>query len=78
MSDSQQIIYSEPSNDGMSATDVSMVVAGVAAALASIIYSLKHVKKSRCCGASCEQEVVEDEEELEKGDINKNNNITEV
>tara|TARA_R110000765_G_scaffold252478_2_gene353743 strand:- start:715 stop:951 length:237 start_codon:yes stop_codon:yes gene_type:complete len=78
MSDSQPIIYSEPSNDGMSATDVSMVVAGVAAALASIIYSLKHVKKSRCCGASCEQEVVEDEEELEKGDINKNNNITEV
>tara|TARA_R110001606_G_scaffold348339_1_gene497874 strand:- start:811 stop:1047 length:237 start_codon:yes stop_codon:yes gene_type:complete len=78
MSESQPIIYSEPSNDGMSATDVSMVVAGVAAALASIIYSLKHVKKSRCCGASCEQEVVEDEEELEKGDINKNNNITEV
>tara|TARA_R110002126_G_C10359265_1_gene492409 strand:- start:227 stop:460 length:234 start_codon:yes stop_codon:yes gene_type:complete len=77
MSESQPIIYSN-NDDGMSATDVSMVVAGVAAALASIIYSLKHVKKSRCCGASCEQEVVEDEEELEKGDINKNNNITEV
>ena len=77
MSESQPIIYSN-NDDGMSATDVSMVIGGVAAALASIIYSLKHVKKSRCCGASCEQEVVEDEEELEKGDINKNNNITEV
>ena len=82
MSESQPIIYSN-NDDGMSATDVSMVIGGVAAALASIIYSLKHVKKSRCCGASCEQEVVEEEEEeekpdLEKGDINKNNNITEV
>ena len=61
----------------MSATDVSMVIAGVAAALASIIYSLKHVKKSKCCGASCEQEVEDDDPaELEKGSNYKN--ITEL
>ena len=77
MSQDQPLVYSQPL-EGMSATDVSMVIAGVAAALASIIYSLKHVKKSKCCGASCEQEVEDDEPDLEKADINKNNNITEV
>ena len=77
MSEVQPIIYSNQSTDSMSATDVSMVIAGAAAALASIIYSLKHVKKSKCCGASCEQEVEDDDEvELEKGSNNKN--ITEL
>tara|TARA_R110000851_G_C13032338_1_gene561241 strand:- start:311 stop:541 length:231 start_codon:yes stop_codon:yes gene_type:complete len=76
MSEDQPIIYSPPT-EGMSATDVSMVIAGAAAALASIIYSLKHVKKSKCCGASCEQEVEDDDEvELEKGSNYKN--ITEL
>tara|TARA_R110000803_G_scaffold36216_3_gene77855 strand:+ start:920 stop:1177 length:258 start_codon:yes stop_codon:yes gene_type:complete len=70
MSQDQSYIY--PQSEGMSATDVSMIIAGGAAALASIIYSLKHVKKSKCCGASCEQEVEDDEhvdqpEDLEKG-----------
>ena len=51
--------------EGLSATDISMVIAGTAAALASIIYSLKHVKKSKCCGAvfTCEQDTECDEVE---------------
>ena len=54
-------------------SDVGMIVAAVAAAVASILYSAKHVKKSRCCGMSCEQEVEtdddEDEEERKKDEI---------
>mgnify|MGYP003644653473 FL=1 len=62
-------------SEGMSATDVSMIIAGGAAALASIIYSLKHVKKSKCCGASCEQEV-DEEPDVEHG--SKYKNVTEL
>ena len=79
MSQDQSYIY--PQSEGMSATDVSMIIAGGAAALASIIYSLKHVKKSKCCGASCEQEVEDDEHvDLEKGSPqeSKYKNITEL
>lgn len=77
MSESQSYIYPPGQDNSMSATDVSLIIGGAAAALASIIYSLKHVKKSRCCGASCEQDVdVEDEPDLEKGSNNKN--ITEI
>tara|TARA_R110000822_G_scaffold20158_1_gene64931 strand:- start:1598 stop:1798 length:201 start_codon:yes stop_codon:yes gene_type:complete len=47
-------------------SDVGMIVAAVAAAVASILYSAKHVKKSRCCGMSCEQEVETDEDEEEE------------
>ena len=41
-----------------SPTDTAMLLAGVAAAIVSIVYSLKHVKKSKCCAGlfSCEQE----------------------
>jgi hypothetical protein len=34
------------------------VIAGVGAALASIIYAMKHVKKSSCLGSTCTQEVI--------------------
>ena len=47
-------------------SDVGMIVAAVAAAVARILYSAKHVKKSRCCGMSCEQEVETDEDEEEE------------
>ena len=46
-------------SDKMNTTDVSMLIAGIAAALATIIYSLKHIKKSTCCGSSCTQVVVD-------------------
>ena len=44
-------------------TDISMLIAGIAAAIVSIVYSLKHVKKSSCCGLSCTQ-VVDGVEEV--------------
>ena len=44
--------------------DISMIIAGAAAAFATIIYSCKHVKKSNCCGFSCEQEVIEEANEV--------------
>mgnify|MGYP003630262052 FL=1 len=43
-----------------SPTDISLLIAGIAAAFATIVYSCKHIKKSKCCGFSCEQVVVDD------------------
>ena len=39
-----------------SPTDTAMLLAGIAAAVVSVVYSLKHVKKSKCCAGffSCE------------------------
>tara|TARA_R110000823_G_scaffold240122_1_gene365182 strand:- start:2388 stop:2621 length:234 start_codon:yes stop_codon:yes gene_type:complete len=45
-------------NSNTSAAEYSLIIGGVAAALASIIYSLKHVKNCKsCCGlVACQQE----------------------
>lgn len=43
-----------------SPTDISLMIGGIAAAFATIIYSCKHIKKSKCCGFSCEQVVIDD------------------
>tara|TARA_R110000796_G_scaffold11574_2_gene39185 strand:- start:139 stop:423 length:285 start_codon:yes stop_codon:yes gene_type:complete len=43
-----------------SPTDISLLIGGIAAAFATIVYSCKHIKKSKCCGFSCEQVVVDD------------------
>ena len=43
-----------------SATDISLMLGGIAAAIATIIYSLKHVKQSSCLCFKCSQ-VVEEE-----------------
>ena len=40
----------------MESQDITLIIGSIAAALASIIYSLKHVKKSNCCGSTCIQE----------------------
>jgi hypothetical protein len=65
-------------NSNTSAAEYSLIIGGVAAALASIIYSLKHVKNCKsCCGlVACQQEttcpeVVEGELEPEKIVIHK-------
>ena len=50
---SEQIVYS--------ATDISLILGGVAAAFATIVYSLKHVKQSSCCGFKCNQVVVDED-----------------
>tara|TARA_R110001599_G_scaffold195197_1_gene391528 strand:+ start:648 stop:923 length:276 start_codon:yes stop_codon:yes gene_type:complete len=43
-----------------SPTDISLLIGGIAASFATIVYSCKHIKKSKCCGFSCEQVVVDD------------------
>lgn len=40
-------------------TNTGMLVAGVAAAIVSIVYACRHLKTSTCCGFSCEQAVVD-------------------
>ena len=60
-------------NSNTSAAEYSLIIGGVAAALASIIYSLKHVKNCKsCCGlVSCQQETDCPEVEPEKIVIHK-------
>ena len=50
---SEQIVYS--------ATDISLILGGVAASFATIVYSLKHVKQSSCLGFKCNQVVVDED-----------------
>ena len=38
-----------------SAESIGLILAGVAAAVVSITYSLRHLKTSNCCGFSCSQ-----------------------
>ena len=52
-SEAESIVYS--------ATDISLILGGVAAAFATIVYSLKHVKNSSCLCFKCTQEVGEDQ-----------------
>lgn len=40
-------------------TNAGLLVAGVAAAVVSIVYALRHLKTSQCCGFSCTQLVVD-------------------
>ena len=41
----------------MDSNEVALILSAVAASLASIIYSMKHIKKSNCCGNTCEQAI---------------------
>ena len=47
----------------MESQDITLIIGSIAAAIASIIYSLKHVKKSNCLGGSCVQETTIDIEQ---------------
>tara|TARA_R110002110_G_scaffold315603_1_gene528695 strand:+ start:1267 stop:1542 length:276 start_codon:yes stop_codon:yes gene_type:complete len=38
-------------------TEIGLVVGGIAAAVCSVIYAMKHIKSSSCWGFSCKQEV---------------------
>ena len=40
----------------METSAVALVITAVFGGIASIIYSLKHIKKSECCGNKCIQE----------------------
>lgn len=39
--------------------EVALIISAVAASMATIVYSFKHVKKSNCCGSTCEQVIVD-------------------
>ena len=41
------------------AESIGLILAGIAAAVVSIVYSCRHLKTSKCCGFSCTQEVVD-------------------
>ena len=49
--DSQPHIYN--------ANEISLMLAAFGAAVASIIYSFKHIKSSSCLGSSCSQVVTD-------------------
>tara|TARA_R110000822_G_scaffold216329_1_gene351021 strand:- start:1033 stop:1203 length:171 start_codon:yes stop_codon:yes gene_type:complete len=40
----------------MDTEDITLLITAIGAMLASVIYSLKHIKTSNCCGNSCTQE----------------------
>ena len=58
-------MFNMTNTENISAEGVSLVIGGVAAAIASIVYSLKHVKHSSCCLGllECDQKVVLEKEE---------------
>jgi len=51
--DDEEIVHGGDWYAGMAA-----LVAAIAAAIGSVIYASKHIKKSSCLGSKCEQEVV--------------------
>ena len=40
----------------MEAQDIGFIIASISALICSIIYALKHVRKSECCGSRCVQD----------------------
>ena len=41
------------------ATNVGLLITGIAAAVVSVVYALRHLKTSQCCGFSCTQVVTD-------------------
>ena len=56
----------------MNTQDITLLIAAIGAMLGSVIYSLKHVKKSDCCGSSCTQETAVD---IEMGKISESTEL---
>lgn len=44
----------------MEAQDIGFIIASISALICSIIYAMKHVKKSECWGSKCIQDTGED------------------
>ena len=38
---------------------VALIITAIFGGIASMIYSLKHIKKSECCGSKCTQDTME-------------------
>ena len=43
----------------MDSADISIIIAGVSSLIVAVIYSLKHIQKSTCCGIKCSQVVLD-------------------
>jgi hypothetical protein len=43
----------------MDSADISIIIAGVSSLIVAVIYSLKHIQKSACCGFKCSQVVLD-------------------
>ena len=43
----------------MSESETSLIIGAIAMAIASVVYSMKHIKKSECCGSTCTQVVLD-------------------
>jgi len=56
----------------MEAQSVALILTAVFGGIASVIYSLKHIRKSECCGNKCVQDTNDNEP------ISPIGNITEV
>lgn len=39
----------------MEAQEITLILASIGGLICSVIYAMKHVKKSECCGSSCIQ-----------------------
>lgn len=72
------ILYPD-GKDGITAEEVSIMIAAIGAAIASVVYSFKHIKSSTCCLGffECEQ-VVEDEVYIEEREEEKPHEISIV
>tara|TARA_R110001599_G_scaffold133118_6_gene310591 strand:- start:1233 stop:1472 length:240 start_codon:yes stop_codon:yes gene_type:complete len=40
-------------------TNAGLLITGIAAAVVSVVYALRHLKTSQCCGFSCTQVVTD-------------------
>lgn len=49
-------------DSNLNTSEVSLIIGATASAIAVIVYSLKHVQKSSCCGGffKCNQIVIDD------------------
>ena len=42
-------------NSSINSSDIALILAGISSLVVAIIYSLKHIRESSCCGSSCKQ-----------------------
>ena len=46
-------------NSSINSSDIALVLAGISSLLVAVIYSLKHIRESTCCGSKCTQVVLD-------------------
>jgi hypothetical protein len=48
----------------MEAQDITLILASIGGLICSVIYAMKHIKKSECCGSKCIQDTGENDTEI--------------